>query len=162
MRHVASLRAEYATRQAPPTRPLTPQQGCVGYTGSPTSTLRDMEREPPPAVHLDPSTAAGVVSLRFDRWFAEHQLDLPAETRAQFVEMGMQALERWPDRSSSEVLDELIDELDGRLARIVDETTSRHESFGQQDAALRVAGDDPPASRSGILARLVRRRDRPH
>ena len=70
-------------------------------------------------VHLDPATAAGAVAFRFERWFAERGLDLPAQTRAQFVEMGVQALERWPERSTSDVLDELIAELDSRLAGIV-------------------------------------------
>lgn len=119
-----------------------------------------MDRDPPPT-HLDPSTAAGVVSLRFDRWFTEHRLDLPAETRAQFIEMGVQALERWPDRSSGEVLDELIAELDARLARIVDETTTRHESFGDYTPDTPRAPAERPA-RQGAFARLFGRRDRPH
>lgn len=123
-----------------------------------------MDREPSSSVHVDPATAAGAVSLRFDRWFAKHQLDLPPETRAQFVEMGMQALERWPDRSSGDVLDELIAELDGRLARIVDETTARHESFAHPDDRGR--RDDAPSGaappRKGAFARLFGRRDRPH
>lgn len=91
-----------------------------------------MAHDPP--THLDPPTAAGAVSLRFDRWFAERELDLPAETRAQFVEMGMQALERWPERSTAEVLDELIAELDARLAGIVAEQTGERGRAPTPDA----------------------------
>ena len=70
------------------------------------------------------------------------------------------ALERWPDRSSGDVLDELIAELDARLARIVDETTTRHESFDQHEAPSRAGTAEPP--RKGAFARLFGRRDRPH
>jgi hypothetical protein len=101
----------------------------------------------PSSPHVDPVTAAGEVSLRFDRWFASRELDLPPETRAQFVEMGMEALQRWPDRSSGDVLDELIAELDGRLATIAEEQTS------QPAAATRPARG---------LGRFFRRGDRRH
>lgn len=120
-----------------------------------------MDPSPPPAVHLDPATAAGAVSLRFERWFDERGLALPPETRAQFVEMGMQALEHWPERSSADVLDELIAELDGRLDRIVHETTARHEGFASSTEPP--PGDPATAARpGGAFARLFGRRDRRH
>ncbi len=106
--------------------------------------------EPSPPVHLDPATAAGEVSLRFDRWFAEHQLQLPPETRAQFVQMGVEALERWPDRSTGDVLDELISELDQRLFAIAEEQTRA----GRDDR-------EPRRGASGF-GRFFRRRERPH
>lgn len=107
-----------------------------------------MDRSPS-SPYVEPVTAAGEVSLRFERWFDEHGLELPAETRAQFIEMGMEALQRWPDRSTGDVLDELIAELDGRLAVIAAEQT-RHERAGDTHAEPRG------------LARLFRRRDRRH
>ena len=107
-----------------------------------------MEPSSPPPIHVDPVSAAGEISLRFDRWFAERRLDLPAETRAQFVEMGMEALQRWPDRSSGEVLDELIAERDQRLDAIA----------GQQAQG---GAREPPRGAHG-LGRFFRRRERPH
>ncbi|GAB6197122.1 hypothetical protein [Lysobacter xanthus] len=105
-----------------------------------------------PPIHVDAVTAAGEVSLRFDRWFEQHHLDLPPETRAQFVQMGMEALQRWPERSSGEVLDELIAELDTRLGEIVDDTASAAQAR-RGDASTRPRG----------LARLFgRRSDRRH
>ena len=94
----------------------------------------------PPSPRLDLATAAGQVSLRFDRWFAERELDLPPETRAEFVEMGMQALQRWPDRSTGDVLDELIAELDERLSAIADEEARANAARprgGAKDGAQR-------------------------
>lgn len=101
-------------------------------------------------VHLDPATAAGAVALRMDRWFAERELKLPAPMRAQFVELGMQALERWPERSTGEVLDQLIAELDARLAGIVAE---------QAGARGRAA---PPRAATGLARWFGRRGDRRH
>ena len=124
-----------------------------------------MEPNTSPPIHVDPVTAAGEVSLRFDRWFAEHHLDLPAETRAQFVEMGMEALQRWPGRSTGDVLDELLGELDARLGRIVDETAAQHDGAASppEAAASRGADGARPGSRApGPLARLFGRRDRRH
>lgn len=112
-----------------------------------------MTAAPPP--HVDPATAAGAVALRFDRWFSERQLDLPPETRAQFVEMGMQALERWPERSTGDVLDELIGELDARLSTIIDETAAPSApDRGERRADTRKPG--------GRLARFLRRGRPPH
>ena len=111
-----------------------------------------MEPASPSPIHVDPVTAAGEVSLRFDRWFAERELELPAETRAQFVEMGMEALQRWPDRSTGDVLDELIAELDQRLASIAAEQT--------RDAPPAEAGRARPAQ--GLSRLFGRRRDRRH
>lgn len=110
-----------------------------------------MEPSSPSPIHVDPVTAAGEVSLRFDRWFAEHELDLPAETRAQFVQMGMEALQRWPDRSTGDVLDELIGELDQRLVAIAAE-----------QARDRAPKDTAAAPTPRGLARLFGRRDRRH
>lgn len=110
-----------------------------------------MEPSPPTSIHVDPVTAAGEVSLRFDRWFASHELELPAETRAQFVEMGMEALQRWPDRSTGDVLDELIAELDQRLASIAAEQAREPARAGDADRG---------APRG--LGRLFGRRDRRH
>lgn len=113
-----------------------------------------MDPSAPPPVHVDPATAAGQVALRFERWFAERELELPPETRAQFVEMGMQALERWPDRSSGDVLDELIAELDERLATITNE---------QAQADARASSSRPASRASHGLGRFFRKRgDRPH
>ncbi|MGY3266169.1 hypothetical protein [Lysobacter sp. HA35] len=108
-----------------------------------------MDPTPPaPATHLDPATAAAQVSLRFERWFAERELGLPAETRAEFIEMGMQALQRWPDRSTGDVLDELIAELDERLAAIANEEGR--------------SGDAREPARSGLSRLFGRRGNRPH
>lgn len=109
--------------------------------------------DPPTPPHVDPVTAAGEVSLRFDRWFTERHLDLPPETRAQFIEMGMEALQRWPERSTGDVLDELIAELDERLGAIAAEQT--------RDAPERNA--DTSSRPAHGLARLFgRNRDRRH
>ena len=108
-----------------------------------------MDRASPPPF-VEPVTAAGEVSLRFERWFDARGLDLPPETRAQFIEMGMEALQRWPERSSGAVLDELIAELDGSLATIAAE-------HPQADGAAREAR---PHARG--LARLFGRRERRH
>ena len=109
-------------------------------------------------IHLDPSTAAREVTLRFDRWFAEHHLDLPPETRAEFVQMGMDALQRWPDRSSGDVLDELIAELDARLGRIVDEAGEAHDARKAASAATTGRTDvRADVARPGWLERLRRR-----
>ncbi|TZF89903.1 hypothetical protein [Cognatilysobacter lacus] len=113
-----------------------------------------MEQNPRTSHVVDPATAAGEVSLRFDRWFASHELDLPPPTRAEFVQMGMDALQRWPDRSTGDVLDELIAELDGRLAVIAAEQA--HDA-GRGDAT--VASERQPRG----LARLFGwNRDRRH
>jgi len=108
-----------------------------------------MDPSSPTSIHVDPVTAAGEVSLRFDRWFASRQLDLPPETRAEFVTMGMEALQRWPERSTGDVLDELIGELDETLASIASE---------QPAAPPRTNAVDSSASRG--LARLFGRRSR--
>jgi hypothetical protein len=112
-----------------------------------------MDPTPPSPTYVDPVTAAGEVSLRFDRWFAEHGLELPPETRAEFIEMGMEALQRWPERSTGDVLDELIAELDGRLAGIAAEQT-RGQRAGDG------AGSARPARGLGRL--FGRGRDRRH
>lgn len=89
----------------------------------------------PSTVHIDPVTAAGEVSRRLELWLDERGLDLPPATRAQFVEMGMQALQRWPERSSGDVLDELVADLDARLASIeaerpADAAPAQHQRRG--------------------------------
>jgi hypothetical protein len=112
-----------------------------------------MDQNPPTSYVVDPVTAAGEVSLRFDRWFASHELDLPPETRAQFVQMGMEALQRWPERSTGDVLDELITELDGRLTAIAAEQS---REAGKSSSA-------PTERQPHGLARLFgRNRDRRH
>lgn len=58
------------------------------------------------------------VALRLERWYAQRGLTLPPETRAGFVEMGVEAVVRHPERPRGDVLDELIVELDASLARI--------------------------------------------
>lgn len=108
-----------------------------------------MTPSPSPSTQVDPVTAAGFVSERFERWFAERALELPAETRAQFVEMGMEALQRWPDRAPGDVLDELTDELDQRLETITSELA--HEPARTDTTA--------PTQR-GALSRLFARRER--
>lgn len=120
-----------------------------------------MGRPPTPA---DPGASgpARDVAQRFDRWFDAHGLDLPQETRAQFVDMGLEAIQRWPDRAPDDVLDELIAELDGRLNRIVDETSARHDALAAQPEAGPRDADAPAAPARGALARLFGRRDRRH
>ncbi|WP_133501052.1 hypothetical protein [Cognatilysobacter terrigena] len=113
-----------------------------------------MDPTPPPSTpHLDPATAAAQVSPRFERWFDERKLDLPPETRAEFVEMGMQALQRWPDRSTGDVLDELIAELDERLATIANEDARTGDG---------VRGDAQGAPRRGLGGLFRRRGKRTH
>lgn len=111
-----------------------------------------------------PGSTQGVepyVAQRFERWFEAHALDLPAETRTQFIAMGVEAIERWPDRGRDEVLDELIAELDGRLTRIVDETAASHEAKLAQGRAPRAGtAGNAPVRPAGRLARLFGRRDR--
>jgi hypothetical protein len=112
-----------------------------------------MDPTPPSPTYVDPVTAAGEVSLRFDRWFAARGLELPPETRAEFIEMGMEALQRWPERSTGDVLDELIAELDERLANIAGEETQARQAGD-------TAGSERPARGLGRLFR--RGRDRRH
>jgi hypothetical protein len=121
-----------------------------GYTGTPASEPAVDPTSPSP--YVEPVTAAGEVSLRFERWFDTHGLELPPETRAQFIAMGMEALQRWPERSSGEVLDELIAELDGRLAAISAEQARQDRASTASTAATPARG----------LGRLFGRRDRRH
>ncbi|GAB2503880.1 hypothetical protein [Lysobacter humi (ex Lee et al. 2017)] len=58
------------------------------------------------------------VALRLEHWYREHQLDLPPDVQAGFVEMGVEAVTRYPERPRDEVLDELLAELDASLSRI--------------------------------------------
>lgn len=96
----------------------------------------------------DPAVIAGEVSLRIEQWFQAHSLALPPQTQAEFVEMGVEAVMRHPERPRNEVLDELIGELDQRLGHIVTETADRH---GQANDATR--------PRRGWLRRLFGRKD---
>jgi hypothetical protein len=58
------------------------------------------------------------VALRFERWYRERQLELPPDVQAGFVEMGVEAVVRNPDRTRDAVLDALVAELDASLSRI--------------------------------------------
>ena len=102
---------------------------------------------PPTPGTADAAAIAGDVTLRFERWFQAHRLALPPETQAEFVEMGMEAVMRHPERPRGEVLDELIGELDQRLGHIVDETADRQAH----------AARSQPGARRGWLRRLMGR-----
>lgn len=71
-----------------------------------------------PAPVSDDADLARDVALRLERWYQQRGLSLPPETQAGFVEMGVEAVQRHADRPREAVLDELIGELDGSLARI--------------------------------------------
>lgn len=99
---------------------------------------------PPPRQSLPTQADDGLtreVMLRIDRWLQERALTLPPETRAGFVDMGVDALAGNPDRPRAEVLDELVAELDASLARIHAEPRA----------------DDARPRRRSLLRRLLRR-----
>lgn len=73
------------------------------------------EQPSPASAHAD---LARDVTLRLEQWYQRRGLSLPAETQAGFVEMGVEAVTRHPDRPRDAVLDELIGELDTSLARV--------------------------------------------
>lgn len=75
-----------------------------------------LPRQPSPA--SADADLAREVTLRLEHWYQQRGLTLPPETQAGFVEMGVEAVVRDPDRPRGEVLDELIAELDASLARI--------------------------------------------
>lgn len=79
------------------------------------------------------------VALRLEQWYAARGLALPPQTQAGFMEMGMEAVLRHPDRPRGEVLDELMGELDASLARIGGEAPAE------------------PPRRRGLLSRLLGR-----
>lgn len=63
-----------------------------------------------------PPDLAARVTQRFERWYETSGLEFPAETRAGFVDMGVEAVQAHPERTADDVLDQLVDELDQRLA----------------------------------------------
>lgn len=91
----------------------------------PTSSFPDQ----PAAVSADADLARDV-SLRLEQWYAAHGLDLPPDAQAGFVEMGVEAVSRYPERPRDAVLDELIAELDQHLAAVASERTARESEDG--------------------------------
>lgn len=102
--------------------------------------------EQPAPVSADADLARDV-ALRLEQWYRTRSLDLPPDVQAGFVEMGVEAVTRNPDRARPDVLDELVAELDASLARIKAEPGA--------DAAASVA---QPARRRGLWQRLFGRR----
>lgn len=81
------------------------------------------------------------VALRLEQWYQARGLKLPPDTQAGFVEMGVEAVMRHPERPREDVLDDLLAELDASLSRI-----------GGQ------ASTEAAAPRPGLLRRLFGRR----
>lgn len=80
------------------------------------------------------------VALRLERWYDERGLDLPPETQAGFLEIGIEAVTRDATRPRDAVLDDLIAEFDASLSRIHAE-----------------APRDSEAPRRGLIGRLLGR-----
>lgn len=76
--------------------------------------------EQPARVSADADLARDV-ALRLEQWYRTRGLDLSPDVQAGFVEMGVEAVLRNPDRPRADVLDELVAELDASLARIKSE-----------------------------------------
>lgn len=97
----------------------------------------------PVSAHAD---IARDVALRLEQWYRSSGLDLPPDVQAGFVEMGVEAISRNPERPRDAVLEELIAELDTSLDRIKAEPGAR-------------AADSPrDTKRPGFLRRLLGRR----
>ena len=83
--------------------PTTPTPSPFPNQPAPVSADADLARD---------------VALRLGQWYRERQLELPPDVQAGFVEMGVEAVHRHPERPRDDVLDELVAELDASLSRI--------------------------------------------
>ncbi|HEY4554918.1 MAG TPA: hypothetical protein VIG68_00575 [Lysobacter sp.] len=110
-----------------------------------------MDTPPAAITHDDLPDVAHEVVLRLERWYEERRLALPAPTKAEFTRMAFEALLRHPQRPHAELLDELVLELDGMLADIVDEAPGDAGAPPWADARAR-------APRRSWLERLTRGR----
>jgi len=95
------------------------------------------------------------ISIALDQWYASRKISLPVETRAEFSAMALEAVLRNPERDRHEVMDDLLAELDGMLADILDE---------REDHPVERASppSPPPQARGRVQGWLQRIRDRLH
>lgn len=89
------------------------------------------------------------VTLRLERWYAQHRIALPAETKAEFTRMAFEALVKNPARERDDLLDDLLAELDDMLDEIVETPDAARAS------ETRV---EPPGRMQNWLDRLRGRR----